>query len=274
MIRSSTALAVLLVLSGQALAQEDSFEPTFAPERSIRTLNVAVLDDAPGFSTEGRFGARRGFDIDFALALCDRLSARCALRPMETAEMQAELDARSVDFVVASEVAAGLNGASLVASLPYLILPIRIVLPESAVLPAPGEPFSGQFAAQNGTPQAALARQTYPGRVAIYANTDEMWIDLALRRLFGVFAPALAAQAEFLATPLGEGFHAVAPPESAAEGTRPAVVVLRDRDRELLTAINGAISAIIEEQELAGSIAEHLDPALVEIPQQDNLSAQ
>ncbi len=232
----------------------------------LRPLNVAVLDNAPGFSIAGRFGSRRGFDVDLALAICDIIGTRCALKPMEAGQLVPALEARNVDFAVASQVSAGLAADPVVASVPYLVLPMRVVLRESDNLPVPGVPFDGRMAALTGTPQAALAQTIYPGRVALYANSEELWIDLALGRLVGVFAPALVAQADFLSMPIGNSFKAMPLPVSAADGKRDAVILMRARDRELVVAVNDALSTLVGGEDFFASIERYLDPTLVDVP--------
>ncbi|MEM6849140.1 MAG: transporter substrate-binding domain-containing protein [Pseudomonadota bacterium] len=254
------------VAQSQDVQAEETTESAAAANLHIRPLNVAVLDNAPGFSTAGRFGSRRGFDVDLALAVCDIIGARCALKPMEGGQLVPALEARNVDFAVASQVSAGLAADPVLASIPYLVLPMRVVLPERDNLPVPGVPFEGQMAALTGTPQAALAQTIYPGRVALYANSDELWIDLALGRLTGVFAPALAAQADFLATPIGDNFKALPLPVSAEDGKRDAVILMRARDRELVVAVNDALSTLIGGEDFMASIERYLDPTLVDVP--------
>ena len=233
---------------------EETTESAASARLHLRPLSAAVLDNAPGFSTAGRFGSRRGFDIDLALSVCDIIGTRCALKPMAAGQLVPALEARTVDFAVASQVSAGLAADPILASIPYLVLPMRVVLPDSDNLPVPGVPFEGQMAALTGTPQAGLAQTIYPGRVALYANSDELWIDLALGRLVGVFAPALAAQANFLSMPIGDNFKALPLPVSAADGKRDAVILMRARDRELVVAVNDALSTLIAGEAFMASI--------------------
>ena len=133
--------------------------PPVASER--RTLKVGVLDDAPPFSTRGRFGIRTGFDVDIALAVCDRMNAACQFVAVDATDLGRALDERRVDLVAASDVRAELNGTVGQFSQPYVRLAARFVVPRDAPADLETQTRTG-YGAVIGTPDADYLVKTYP----------------------------------------------------------------------------------------------------------------
>jgi ABC-type amino acid transport substrate-binding protein len=229
-----------------------------APEP--RELRVGVLDNAPPFSSRGRFGNRDGFDVDIALALCSRLNATCTITPFAAEDLAAAFDERRIDFAVATLTPARLDGKVDFTN-PYVRIAGRFVVPSAGV--PEGVDAWGVVA---GSAQAEDFVRVEPQRaVSLYATAEEMWIDLSLGRLAGVLAPAIMARRDFLATPIGEGFRfeQTADPEALS---RTAAIAVRQGNDALRSAIDGALADLLAAPEYADILSRHLDGDLAEPP--------
>lgn len=232
--------------------------PTAAPEE--RSFNVGVLDNAPPFSSIGRFGARTGFDVDVALALCERLAADCTVLPFAAEDIAPALRDGRVDYAVASLSPTDRIDDSIGFTDPYLRVAVRFVRPASGArsdLPA---------AALAGSAQAEELRRLVEDRpVRLYANAEEMWVDLAFGRLGAVLAPAIAARRDFLSTPIGQGFRFAAP-ANGENLARIAAIAVRRGDGVLTADLNRALADLLAAPEYAEILSRHLDIDLAGAP--------
>lgn len=230
-------------------------------------LDVAVLADAPPFSAVGRFGARIGFDVDIANALCARLDARCRLVPMAAEDILAALTDRRVTLAVAAPALNDAGQDGIVFTRPYVRLGVRFVTPREDNRVEPER--SAIYGALAGSAQADYLAKTSPDRGAprLYPSQEEMWIDLALRRLDGVLVPAILARREFLATPIGAGFR-FAPAADATDEVlaRPGVIALRSGDPALRRELDDAIADLLASPEYGEILRRSLDADLASAP--------
>jgi len=233
-------------------------------------LVIGVLDDSPPFSTIGRFGARRGFDVDLAYAVCARLEVRCRLATVKQAGIAEALTARRVDAVVASDAA--LRPLQDVAefTVPYVRLAARYVMPRDGAPRDLEADTTERYGAIRGTPYAGYLEQAYPapGSVWLYDTSEGMWIDLALGRLDAVLATAVTARTEFLSTPLGRdfslSFNPVADPDVQA---RDVSIAVHRGDSALIGALNAALADVLASSDYQEAVSRHLGGGLVEIPE-------
>ncbi|MCF3932715.1 transporter substrate-binding domain-containing protein [Acuticoccus sp. M5D2P5] len=233
-----------------------------------RRINVGVLADAPPFSSVTRFGSRVGFDVDFARLVCEHLSVQCNLVPLSSEDLAPALYDRRVEFVIASPVLSAGSDPTVEATNPYLRLAVRYVAPRTAIRDLEAAD-SAVYGALVGTAQADYLTSTFPrrGAVRLYPNSEGLWIDLALKRLDAVLAPAITARREFLSTPIGETFQFMRPTKGQHEGlSRLAVIATRDGDDTLRMGINAAIRQILASPEYGEMISDYLDRSLASAP--------
>lgn len=230
-------------------------------------LAIGVLDDAPPFSAMERFGGRVGFDIDVAFALCARLERSCRLVPLSRTALAQGLRDRRLDAVIASDGRVEGLAAYAVLSDPYVVLAARFVVPKGE-----GSDLEGgdnrPYGAVIGTPYATYLQETYgQSGVALYSESEAMWIDLAMSRLAGVLTTAVAARTEFISTPLGSDFRLsnTALNDSSVKAQVAAVAVRKD-EASLLTAFNAALADYMNSPDYTEALNRHLSGGLATRP--------
>ena len=250
---------------------------TVAQQQEPRDLKVGVLLEAPPFSICGRFGIRTGFDVEIALAVCERMGASCQLTTIAPSDMARELGERRLDMIVASVGQSGLDDTISDYSQPYVRVSAQFVVPREAPLDLDGGDDT-RFGTVVGSPYADYLLETYPqeGVVRLYEVPDEMWLALALGRIGAVLSTAAIARGAVLATPMGSDFRLV-PPTGASESVRarPASIAVRKGDEGLLPDVNTALADLLSSTEYTDMLRRHLgggrgdppvDPASIDRP--------
>lgn len=262
-----------------------------------RRLTIAVLDDAPPFSSAMPFGSRTGFDVDLAHALCARVGARCTLLPLRPEDLLPALADRRVDAAVASPLLTARGGAPVEFTDAYLSLSVRAVTrrEEGAGRPVAAHPAAARTAGEGGaedgqgertdgapapaasatprrlaalagSPEAEHLRTNVAGAVALYSEPEEMWIDLALGRLEAVVVPAVIARGELLSTPLGRPFRFAPAGSAVAAPPRTAAIAVRAGEATLLQELDGALDEILADPLFDEMLERHLPPDLAGRP--------
>lgn len=242
-----------------------------ASEPEPRTLTVGVLETAPGFSTLGPFGLRTGFDVDTALALCERLSAECTIRALPASEIFRALVANQTDFAVAAVAPRGEASDEIRFTEPYLELTQRFVVPrENAPRPLSDDETPGAVrAAIAGTAQADHLAQvtTSPDSIALYGDSEAMWLDLAMGRLDAALVLGVTARREFLGTPVGDAYRFVSRIKDIEAGESSAVrIAVSASEAGLLEELDEAIAAFLASEEYERFLRRHLDADLARRP--------
>lgn len=229
-----------------------------------RPLTIGLLDDAPPFSSAARYGVRAGFDVDLAYGVCGRLERRCRFLPMERSELTQALRDRRIDAVIASDGRSETFDAIADFTEPYLSLAARFVVPRGTASDLESENATA-YGAVIGTPHAQYLQTTYkdPSSVALYASSEEMWIDLALGRLEGALATAVTARLEFLDTPLGGPFRfATGTLAEANVRANNAAIAVRKGDAALLQQLNAALNDYMGSADYNDALNRHLTGGL------------
>ncbi|MBJ3777431.1 transporter substrate-binding domain-containing protein [Acuticoccus mangrovi] len=240
---------------------------TSAAATTSLSYRIGVLDDAPPFSSAGRFGVRAGFDVDVARALCSIMDATCQLVPLAADDVLSALRERRIDAAVAALARNQQLTDEVDFTDPYVRLSMRYVVPKAAVNDLEAED-RAVYAAVSGTPQADYLISTFrpPNTVWLYPNSEGMWVDLALHRLDAVLAPALTAQREFLSTPLGEPFRFATSAQRTMELSRGAAIAVRKGDDQLRERLNRAIQSLLRSPSYGEILTRHLDTEFASTP--------
>lgn len=196
-------LATLLIAPLLALAQPAAAQGTPPP------LRVGIETAYPPFSTLGPDGKPTGFDIDIALALCERLQRRCEWVPSEFDGMIPALRARKFDAIVASMSITEERRKAVDFSSKYYHTPARMVVRADAGFEANAAALKGRtIGVQRATIHERFAAATFKdSRLVRYARQDEAFLDLAAGRVDAVLADTVAADHGFLKTPSGRGYR-------------------------------------------------------------------
>jgi arginine/ornithine transport system substrate-binding protein len=213
-----------------------------------RELRVGVEMASPPFSELDGLGGFRGFNVDIARALCERMEIACTLVGTSISDAIQQLQNRVVDFAVASMTITADRKQLVDFTEPYYRSGNRVIGPRGTSSDLSPEALRGRtIGVHRGTTHDHYTSATYGSVATIrrYPDRDELFIDLALDRLDLVISDGLATRAAFLDTPLGAGFEFIGPELQAPEffGDGEAIAV-RKGDDELRQALNGALEAI------------------------------
>jgi arginine/ornithine transport system substrate-binding protein len=238
MLLTRRTLAVTLCLS---------WLPGLAPAADAPPLRIGVEGAYPPFSSLGTDGKLKGFDIDIAQALCDRLKVRCVLVQTEFDAMIPALRAKKFDAIVASMSITPERLKAVDFSDRYYNTPTRFVVRSDSRLEISPEGLKGRkVGVQRTTIQDRFATATFKGsEIVRYGKQDEVFLDLVNGRIDGVLVDSVAADQGFLKTPSGKGFVFRGPvfDDPAFFGTGAGIAV-RKGDTLLRDKINAGLAAL------------------------------
>lgn len=168
-------------------------EPSGAPALSLVILTEG---DYPPFNYRNEKGELRGFDIDIASALCERLGAECRIEARRWAELVPALKRGEGDAVVASMLipVAGRESAAdegVIFSDGYYSTPGRFAARRNNVPPAatPAALAGRRIGVQAGSAHEAFAKMRFPGaELVAYPGPRESQEALASGEVDLVFA--------------------------------------------------------------------------------------
>jgi arginine/ornithine transport system substrate-binding protein len=210
-------------------------------------LRVGVEGAYPPFSSVGPDGQIKGFDIDIAKALCERIKAQCTLVQLEFDGMIPALQSRKIDMIVASMSITPERLKVVDFSDKYYTSPNRLIAKAGSAIDGSAAAFKGRkVGVQRATTHDRYATAKFAGASIVrYAKQDEIYLDLAAGRIDATLVDAVAGSEGFLKTPAGKGFAFVGPdyddPQFFGRGVGVAV---RKSDVELRDRLNAAIRAI------------------------------
>lgn len=221
--------------------------PGLAPAADPATLRIGVEGAYPPFSSLGTDGKLKGFDIDMANAVCERLKVRCVLVQTEFDAMIPALRARKFDAIVASMSITPERLKAVDFSDKYYSTPTRFVVRSDSRLEISADGLKGRkIGVQRTTIQDRFATATFKAsEIVRYSKQDEVFLDLVNGRIDGVLVDSVAADQGFLKTPAGKGFVFRGPmyEDPVFFGTGAGIAV-RKGDTALRDKINAALAAI------------------------------
>ena len=234
------------VLAAAALA----VSAATAPAKAAEELRIGVEGAYPPFSWKEADGSLKGFDIDVAHALCEKMGRTCALVEQDWDGMIPALRARKYDAIVASMSVTEERKKRVDFTAKYYNTPAMFVAAEGSGLDVSPAGLAGKaVGVQRGTTHQCFMEKIYPNAdLRLYATQEEVFLDLAAGRLDAQFSDSLQADEGFLETAAGKGYVFAGGPrhdlECHGEG---AGIAVRKGDGELLAALNAAIAAIRED---------------------------
>jgi arginine/ornithine transport system substrate-binding protein len=200
--RRRSALAAPLTLAGTAWGQ-------VSPLR----LRVGFAVGYAPFSEVGSDGQLKGFEIDLAQALCNRLAMQCVPVMLDFDGLIPALQARKIDAIMASMSITPERQQVIAFSSPYYFSPVRLVMRNGAGLDASAAGLKGKrIGVERGTiHERFLADQFRDSHVMRYATQDQVFLDLKSGRLDATLVDAVIAQFGFLNLSDGRGFAFAGP---------------------------------------------------------------
>ena len=213
-------------------------------------LRVGVEGAYPPFSWKEADGSLKGFDIDVAHAICEKMGRECTLVEQDWDGMIPALLARKYDAIIASMSITEERKKRVDFTAKYYNTPAMFVTAEGAGLDITPAGLAGKaVGVQRGTTHQCFMEKIFPDAdLRLYATQEEVFLDLAAGRLDAQFSDSLQADEGFLKTDAGKGYAfaggAQHDLECHGEG---AGIAVRKGEGELLDALNAAIVAIRED---------------------------
>lgn len=200
--RRRSALASSLALAGTAWGQA-------SPLR----LRIGFAVGYAPFSEVGSDGQLKGFEIDLAQALCNRMALQCVPVILDFDSLIPALRARKIDVLMASMSITPEREQAIAFSTPYYYSPARMVVRNDAGLDVSPAGLTGKrIGVERGTiHERFLAEQFRDSQVMRYATQDQVFLDLKSGRLDATLVDAVIAQFGFLNKSDGRGFGFAGP---------------------------------------------------------------
>jgi len=229
---------VLLGLAGPHLAGAQA--PGWAKVR------VGVEGNYPPFSRLGPDGKLSGFDIDMALAVCERIKAECTLVQQEWDGMIPALAARKFDMIVASMTITDERRKAVDFSDPYYDVPSRFVARAGAFRDHTPADFKGKkIIVLRNSPRAKYLAERYKDSEVLQVNKEtDIYLELVAGRGDVGFGSSVVSSEAFLKKPEGRGFAQVGATVRLDGGAAGVGIAFRKGEDALREKVNAALRAI------------------------------
>jgi len=218
-----------------------------AGRASAEPLRVGVEGAYPPFSWTEADGSMKGFDIDFAYAVCERLGRECELVKQDWDGMIPALLANKFDVIIASMSITEERKKKVDFSNKYYNTPAKMIAKKNSGLSDTNESLTGKrVGVQRGTTHQCYVEKFFPGaELVLYGTQEEVFQDLAAGRLDAQLSDSIQGKEGFLDTDAGKDFEFLGGDqvdvECMGEG---AGIAMRKGNDDLMAAINNAIEAI------------------------------
>ncbi len=171
-------------------------------------IRIGVEGAYPPFSWKDPDGSLKGFDIDFAYALCEKINRECTLVEQEWDGMIPALMARKFDAIVASMSITEDRKKKIDFSEKYYNTPSRLVAKKGMSLDVSAAGMAGKrIGVQRGTTHQCFVEKNFPdSEVVLYTSQEDVFSDLAAGRIDAQSSDALQALEGFLNVEAGTGF--------------------------------------------------------------------
>ena len=213
-----------------------------------KKIKIATEGAYPPFNEVGPDGKLKGFDIDIALALCEKLGAECELVQQDWDGIIPALLAKKYDAIVASMSITEERKKRVDFTDKYYQTPARFVRKKGSAIEITKERLEGKkVGVQRATIHDNYLTDNYGDSVEIvrYGTQDEANLDMLAGRVDLLLADSIALLEGFLKTDKGKDYEFVGPElrdkRWFGEG---AGIAVRKEDTDLKEALNKALAAI------------------------------
>ena len=217
----------------------------FAQTAGPAKVRVGVEGNYPPFSRLGTDGKLSGFDIDIALAVCERLKAECQLVQQEWDGMIPALAARKFDLIVASMTITEERKKAVDFSDPYYDVPSRFVARSGAFKDHTAADFKGKkIIVLRNSPRAQYVAANYKDSdVLLVTKETDVYLELLAGRGDIGFGSSVVSADALLKRPEGKAFAQVGPSINL-DGGGGVGIAFRKNDDALRERVNAALKAI------------------------------
>jgi arginine/ornithine transport system substrate-binding protein len=218
-----------------------------APASAGEKLRIGVEGAYPPFSWKEADGTLKGFDIDIAWALCEKMGRECEMVEQDWDGMIPALLAKKFDAIVASMSITEERKKRVDFSQKYYNTPNNFVGSKGVEYDVSADGLAGKvIGTQRGTTHQCFLEKLFPkSDLRLYGTQEEVFLDLAAGRIDLSFSDSIQAEEGFLNTDAGKDFQFVGPDQFDLEchGEGAGIAVRKGED-QLREALNTAIKEI------------------------------
>ena len=218
-----------------------------ASAKEWKKIRIGTEGAYPPFNYIDNNGKLKGFEIDLADALCEKIGAECEYVVQDWDGIIPGLLAKKYDVIIASLYITDERKKKFDFTQKYYQTPGRFVVKKGTELDISEAGLEGKaIGVQRATAFERFLRDTYPSLdLRVYATQDEVNMDLVAGRIDAVMADVVALGLNFLNTPEGKDFEFTGPSFSGSKWFGfGAGVAVRKGDPELRAAFDKAIDEI------------------------------
>ena len=213
-------------------------------------LRIGVEGAYPPFSWKEPDGTLKGFDIDIANALCEKMGRDCELVEQDWDGIIPALLARKYDAIIASMSITEERKKRVDFSKKYYNTPAKFVAHKDAKFKTePGGLDGVLVGVQRGTTHQCFMEKVYPeAELKLYGTQEEVFLDLAAGRIDLQLSDSTQALEGFLTQDAGKDYAFMGGDqyELACYGEGAGIAVRKGED-ELRESFNMAIKAILDD---------------------------
>jgi polar amino acid transport system substrate-binding protein len=207
-------------------------------------VRIATEGAYPPFNFVDPDGTLKGFDVEIAMALCEKMGATCTLVAQDWDGIIPALLAGKFDAIVASMTITEERKQTVDFTDRYYRTPLAVIGRKDMPEDVSPEALKGKMlGAQSSTTQAAYAEENYQAAGAelmLYPTQDDANLDLAAGRLDGIVGDKFVVM-EWLKN---DGKDCCKLLGDAPNTTSDTGIAVRKEDQDLKEKLNAAIKAI------------------------------
>jgi polar amino acid transport system substrate-binding protein/arginine/ornithine transport system substrate-binding protein len=223
---------------------------TAGPALAADKLRIGVEGAYPPFSWKEPDGSLKGFDIDIAFALCDKMGRECELVEQDWDGMIPALLAEKFDAIIASMSITEERKKRVDFTSKYYNTPAKFVAHKDPGFDATPAGLKGKVVGvQRGTIHQCYMEKMFPDvELKLYGTQEEVFLDLAAGRIDAQISDSIQALEGFLNQDAGKDYAFLGGDQFDLEchGEGAGIAVRKGED-ELREAFNKAILAIRED---------------------------
>jgi len=230
--RASLCIALSCIWAGSADAQVQ--------------YRIATEGSYPPWSFRDTQGLLKGWDIDIANALCEKMKARCEIVAQDWDGIIPGLLAHKYDMIVASMAITEQRRQRVAFSEKYKETVSRFIARKGAPADVGPEALRAKvIGVQRGSIQAAYLSQNYrQSELKFYDTPQAAELDLVAGRVDYILGNKVTYFVGFMKTPAASDFAFTGPDLQGGILGEGNGIALRKQDTELLARINAALEAI------------------------------
>ena len=171
-------------------------------------LRIGVEGAYPPFSWKEADGTLKGFDVDIALALCEKMGRDCELVEQDWDGIIPALLAKKYDAIVASMSITDERKKRVDFTQKYYNTPAKFVAAENAGFEPTPEGMKGKVVGvQRGTTHQCYMEKMFPDvELKLYGTQEQVFLDLGSGRIDAQISDSTQSTDGFLSLPEGTRF--------------------------------------------------------------------